>query len=119
MLARADTATAEEIGALHGRLELIDPDPNPEPGHPNPGEDEVRVGGRTFRKGSKVVLRPGTDRDVYDKMVDGRTATIERIYLDYDDAVHIAVTVDGSAEQELFRETGRYLFFKPDELEVR
>jgi hypothetical protein len=118
MLARADAATPTEIGALHGRLELLDPDPGAEPGHPNPGEDEVRVGGRTFRKGGKVVLRPGTERDVYDRMLDGRTATIERIYLDYDDAVHIAVTVDGSAEQELFRETGRYLFFKADELEV-
>ena len=56
--------------------------------------------------------------DVYDKLLDGRTATIERIYRDYEDAVHIAVTVDGSAEQELFRETGRYLFFTADELEV-
>ncbi len=118
MLERADRATAEDITALHGRLELMDPDPRAEPGHPNPGEDEVSVDGRTFRKGGKVVLRPGTERDVYDKMLDGRMATIERIYYDYDDAIHIAVTVDGSAEQELYRETGRYLFFRPDELEV-
>jgi hypothetical protein len=115
MLARAETATAPEIAALHGRLEAIEE----EPGHPNPGEDQVSVDGRTFRKGAKVVLRPGTERDVYDRMLDGRAATIERIYLDYDDAVHIAVTVDGSAEQELYRETGRYLFFKADEVEVR
>ncbi len=78
----------------------------------------MSIDGRTFRKGGKVVLRPGTERDVYDKMLDGRMATIERIYYDYDDAIHIAVTVDGSAEQELYRETGRYLFFKADELEV-
>jgi hypothetical protein len=118
MLARADAATPEDLGSLHGRLEPIDPGPNPEPGHPNPGEDEISVDGRTFRKGAKVLLRPGTERDVYDRMLDGRIATIERIYLDYDDGVHIAVTVDGSAEQELFRETGRYLFFKADELEA-
>jgi hypothetical protein len=119
MLARADAATPKDLGSLHGRLELLDPSPGAEPGHPNPGEDEVSVDGRTFRKGGKVLLRPGTERDVYDRMLDGRMATIERIYLDYDDAVHIAVTVDGSAEQELYRETGRYLFFKADELEVR
>ncbi len=118
MIERAASATPEDIIGLHGRLELKDPDPNPEPGHPNPGEQELALDGRTFRKGGKVVLRPATDRDVYDKMLDGRPATIERIYLDYEDAVHIAVTVDGSAEQELYRETGRYLFFKPDELEV-
>ncbi|CAN5443931.1 hypothetical protein BH10ACT11_BH10ACT11_07000 [soil metagenome] len=97
-----------------------DPDGSsePEPGHQNPGEPEVTVDGSTFHKGGKVMLRPGTDRDVYDKMLDGRMATIERIYYDYENAVHIAVTVDGSAEQELFRSTGRYLFFKPHEVEA-
>jgi hypothetical protein len=118
MVERADSATPEEIVRLHGRLEPADPGPPPEPGHPNPGEDELSAAGQTFRKGGKVVLRPAVERDVYDKLLDGRTATIERIYRDYEDAVHIAVTVDGSAEQELYRETGRYLFFKPGEVEV-
>jgi hypothetical protein len=118
MVERAAATTPEDIARLHGRLELADSGPSPEPGHPNPGEDELSEGGKTFRKGAKVVLRPGTERDVYDRLLDGRTATIERIYRDYDDAVHIAVTVDGSAEQELYRETGRYLFFKPGEVDV-
>ena len=65
-----------------------------------------------------MVLRPDTERDVYDRMLDGRTATIERIYLDYEDGVHIGVTVDDDPAQSLFRETGRYLFFKADEVEV-
>ena len=65
-----------------------------------------------FHKGGKVVLRPGTDRDVYDRMLDGRTATIERLYVDYEDGAHIAVTIDDDPGQELFRETGRYLFFQ-------
>ena len=69
-------------------------------------------------KGGKVVLRPGTDRDVYDRMLDGRTATIERLYVDYEDGAHIAVTIDDDPGQELFRETGRYLFFKAGELET-
>jgi hypothetical protein len=118
MVERAAATTPEDILRLHGRLELADPGPPPEPGHPNPGEDELDAEGQTFRKGGKVLLRPDGDRDVYDKLLDGRTATIERIYRDYDDGVHIAVTVDGSAEQELYRETGRYLFFKPGEVEV-
>ena len=118
MVERAAATTPDDIVRLHGRLEVADPGPPPEPGHPNPGESELRAGGQTFRKGGKVVLRPGSEHDVYDKLLDGRTATIERIYRDYDDAVHIAVTVDGSAEQELYRETGRYLFFKPAEIEV-
>jgi len=118
MVERAAATTPDEIMGLHGRLQLADPGPPPEPGHPNPGEAEIQAAGQTLRKGAKVLLRPGTGRDVYDKMLDGRTATIERIYVDYDDAIHVGVTVDGSAEQELYRETGRYLFFKPDEIEA-
>ena len=47
-----------------------------------------------------------------------RRATIERIYRDYEDGVHIAVTVDDDPGQELMRDIGRYLYFKPAEVEV-
>lgn len=114
MVERAAARGPEEIMALHGRLSEADP----EPGHPNPGEARIEVGGVTFHKGGKVVLRPRTDRDVYDKMLAGRVATIERIYYDYDDKAHIGVTVDDDAAQALFRETGRYLFFSSDEIEA-
>jgi hypothetical protein len=50
-------------------------------------------------------------------MLDGRRATLERIYVDYDGRVHLAVTVDDDPGQELMRETGRYLFFFADEVE--
>ena len=59
-----------------------------------------------------MILRPGTGRDVLDAMMDGRTATIERLYIDYEDGAHVAVTIDDDPAQELFRETGRYLFFR-------
>ena len=45
-------------------------------------------------------------------------ATIERLYIDYEDGAHVAVTIDDDPGQELFRETGRYLFFKAGELEA-
>ncbi|MGH2870399.1 MAG: hypothetical protein ACRDNK_22880 [Solirubrobacteraceae bacterium] len=83
-----------------------------------PGEAEITVDGVTFERGGKLVLRPGTDRDVYDRMLDGRTATIERIYLDYDDRVYLGVTVDDDPGQELMRDTGRYLFFFVNEVEL-
>lgn len=120
MVERAAAATPEQIMNLHGRLEEV-PAGGPERpyGHPNPGERELTLGGATFRKGSKVVLRPDPGRDVYDRMLAGRTATIERIYLDYDDVAHIGVTIDDDPGQDLFRETGRYLFFKSDEVEVQ
>ena len=83
-----------------------------------PGEAQATVDGVTFERGGKLILRPGTDRDVYDKMLDGREATLERIYLDYDDRVYLGVTVDDDPGQELMRETGRYLFFFANEVEA-
>jgi hypothetical protein len=112
MVERAASATPEDVIALHGRLEPV------EPGHPNPGEPELEIDGTVFRKGAKVILRPDTERDVYDRMLAGRVATIERLYLDYEDGAHVAVTIDDDPAQELFRETGRYLFFKGEELEA-
>jgi len=83
-----------------------------------PGEERATVGGVTFARGASLVLRPGTERDPYDRMLDGRRATLERIYVDYDDRVYLAVTVDDDPGQELMRETGRYLFFFADEVEL-
>jgi hypothetical protein len=111
MLERALAATPEEIVSLHGGMK-------PGGADDNPGERRVTAGDVTFERGAKLLLRPGTDRDVYDRMLDGRTATLERIYIDYDDRVHLAVTVDDDPGQDLMREAGRYLFFFPHEVQL-
>ena len=116
MLDRTLALTPDELIGLHTFLE---PDDALDRGQVdnNPGSSEATVDGVTFRKGTKVLLKPGTDRDVYDQILDGRTATLERIYVDYDDRVHLAVTVDDDPGQQLMRETGRYLFFKAHEVQ--
>ena len=68
-------------------------------------------------QGATLLLRPGPTATSTTGMLDGRRATLERIYVDYDDRVHLAVTVDDDPGQELMRETGRYLFFFADEVE--
>ena len=124
MVARAQSATPEDIVSLHGRVQLRDPvtlePPSEPPGlaDPRAGDSVLDVGDRTFRRGAKVVIRPGPDADIQARMLDGRRATLERIYIDYDDRVHLAVTVDDDPGQELMRETGRYLYFFAPELEV-
>ena len=92
----------------------------PIPGMPDevPGEKEVTVEGVTFELGAKVLLQPGLDGDPFDRILHGRTATIERLMIDYDDRVHIGVTIDGDPAQDLLRETGRYLFFFPHQVEA-
>ena len=78
---------------------------------------EVEVDGVVFRRGGRVVVRPGLDADLQARMLEGRTVTVERIYRDYDGKVHLGVSVDEPG-QEIMRETGRFLWFFPPELEV-
>ncbi len=113
MLARADATTPQQLMDLHGRVRLEDP----------PGEREFAVDGITYRRGMKVVLHPPLNADVYDKMLDGRRATIHRLFIRMDDStmgerLHLGVTVDDDPMQEILGESGRFLFFFSDEVEV-
>jgi len=124
MIARAAAATPEDIVALHGRVEIRDPvtdePPTEPPNLPDPaaGQPEAVVDGVRFARGKKVVIRPGPDADFHARMLDGRTATIERILTDYDGKTHLGVTIDDDPGQDLLRETGRFLYFFAPEVEV-
>jgi hypothetical protein len=110
MVERAASASQEEIMRLHGLMAPVEEEV--------PGEQETVVAGVTVRRGAKLILRPGAGADAQDFLLEGRTATLERIYVDYDDVVHLGVTIDSDPMQQLLRESGRFLFFKRDEVEV-
>ena len=110
MVERAASATQEDLLRLHGLMAPA--------AEEIPGEQEAVVAGVTVRRGAKLVLRPRAGADAQDFLLDGRTATLERIYVDYDDVVHLGVTIDSDPMQQLLRESGRFLFFKSDEVEV-
>lgn len=82
------------------------------------GESQATIDGVTFTLGASVRLREGLAGTAHDAMLAGRTATVERILIDYDGVVHLAVTIDDDPGQQLMREMGRFLFFKPAEVEV-
>jgi hypothetical protein len=111
MIERAAAATPEELMRLHAVMRPAEEDV--------PGEQERTVDGRVFRRGAKVVLRLGRDGDPHDALLDGRLATIERIYEDYDGRVHLGVTVDDDPGSDVMRASGRFTFFKPEEVELR
>ena len=108
MLARADATTPQQLMDLHGRVRLEDP----------PGERVTTFNGVTYKRGDKVILHPPQDADVYDKMLNGRTATIHRLFLRVDDRLHLGVTVDDDPMQEILGESGRFLFFFAEEVEL-
>lgn len=128
MIERALAAAPEDIAPLHGAFKPSPPEgqsrrpaglPEPPPWLEDvPGEEQVEVQGRKLRRGEKVVLRLGDRIDVHDQMMNGRIATIERIFVDYDDRIHLGVTIDSDPMQEVLRESGRFLFFFPNEVEV-
>lgn len=124
MIERAASATPEDIIALHGRTELRDREtlvpPTEPPDLPDPtvGQPYAIVDGVRFARGTRVVIRPAAGADIQARMLDGRTATIERILTDYDGRTHLGVTIDDDPGQDLMRESGRFLYFFAPELEV-
>jgi hypothetical protein len=119
MLERALALGPEEIMSLHSGLTAVaDGSLATRGARDVRGDEHTTIGAVTVARGDTLVLRPGTDRDPYDRMLDGRRATLERIYVDYDDRVHLGVTIDDDPGQELLRETGRFLFFFAHEVEV-
>jgi len=122
MVERALASTPDEIMRLHGIMRPVEEREQP-PVPPRPREEpaterETTVDGRTFRLGDQLVLRLSDRIDTYDRMLDGRTVTLERIYIDYDDKIHFGVTIDDDPGQELMRETGRFHFFFANEIEL-
>jgi hypothetical protein len=123
MLARAEAATPQDFMDLHGRLEMKEQPVELRAGYepsgfrPN-GEEAVEIDGVRHSVGSKVRLQPGRGGDTLDSLIVGRMATIGKIFVDYDGRTYLGVTVDDDPAAELFGDTGRFLFFGPDEVEV-
>ena len=83
----------------------------------DPWSDAVRVGAVDLAKGSRVMLRPGRRADAQDLFLTGRAATVAGVFHDADDGIHLAVVVDDDPAAELHQAQGRYLYFRPDEVQ--
>ncbi|MDX6541324.1 MAG: hypothetical protein QOI71_2934 [Gaiellales bacterium] len=119
MVERALASTPEDIVRLHGLMRPVEQPPvPPRPREEPAGEPQTTIRGLVARPGDKLVLRLPGRVDTYDRMLDGRTATLERIYLGYDDRAYLGVTIDDDPGQLLMRETGRFHFFFEDEIEL-
>ena len=84
-----------------------------------PGDNSRIIDGIEYHKADKVRLMLGRRRsDTMDILMDNKIATIETIYTDYEDQVHLAVTLDDDPGQEMKRELGLYLYFIPGEVQL-
>ncbi|WP_046507479.1 hypothetical protein [Streptomyces odonnellii] len=115
-------------GAIRGLREATGERPREDPAeapcardaYDVPGPETVTVGERLVGVGSRVVLRPGTrGSDAQDIFLAGLGATVEAVLTDLDGETHIGVTVDGDPGTDVRRLQGRFLYFRPDEIDPR
>jgi hypothetical protein len=84
-----------------------------------PSLTHVTVRGVQLKPGDSVRLSPLRGADIFDIALAGKIATIESIMQDYEDKVHIVVTVDDDPGKEFgdLRQPGHRFFFSPFEVE--
>jgi len=82
--------------------------------------DRVVSGGIEIKKGDHVRLRPLGRADLLDIALDGKSATIVSIEQDYEDRIHLAVTIDDDPGCDLGRDgqPGHRFYFGIDEIEA-
>ncbi len=109
LLERTERLTPAELGRLHGTLRT-----------PGPRPPAVAANGERLAVGDHVRLRPRPGRDIIDVVLRGKIAVIEAIERDFEDRVHVAVTVldDPGRDMGLDRMPGHRFFFGPEEVEA-
>jgi hypothetical protein len=128
LLKRTEGLTAEEFGRLHGTLrrpgsqiDLVASDDGiGHPGDAKPNLASLLVDGRRLAVGAHVRLHPNRRADIMDIVLKDQIAVIEAIERDFEDRVHVAVTLldDPGRDLGLDRYPGHRFFFAQDEIEL-
>lgn len=73
-----------------------------------------------FREGDRVRLHPRKKADIFDIALEGKIAIVESVERDFDDNVHLAVTVEDDPGRDfgVARQIGHRFFFGPEEVEL-
>jgi hydrogenase maturation protease len=84
-----------------------------------PAPDAVTVDGVEVRRRSRVRLRPKSRADVFDVVLDGKTAVVEELVESMEGTVQLAVTIEADPGRDLGeeRQIGHRFFFSADEVE--
>lgn len=125
ILERTERLTPKDFMGLHGVIREMRMLREEGPINPlfnaleRPVPRGVTVNGVEVTRGSRVRLRPRRGGDIMDVVLAGRVAVVEGIEQDYEERVHLAVTVEDDPGRDLGQERmiGHRFFFAPDEVE--
>jgi len=134
IIERSDAIPAEIFERMHGAMRSLVPQEAPKktelegaladweaflnpPGVVAPEEATLEVGGICLAQGSRVILRPSRRADSMDLFLAGRTAVVQGIYRDLEDASYVAVSLEDDPASDMHTWHGRFLYFYPEEVE--
>jgi hypothetical protein len=82
--------------------------------------EKVLSAGIELKPGDRVRLRPGNGGDIFDIALRGKAATIAAIEQDFENRIHVVVTVDDDPGSDLglAGKPGHRFFFSPEEVEI-
>ncbi len=103
ILERTETLPPEQVAKLHGAIRGLRP-----------------MNKLAYREGDRVRLRPKKKTDIFDIALDGKIAIIESVECDFENRIHLAVTVEDDPGRDLgvARQIGHRFFFSPDDVEL-
>jgi hypothetical protein len=103
ILERTESLPQEVFAKMHGAIRGLRTESKP-----------------AFREGDRVRLHPRRKADIFDIALEGKIAVVETVERDFEDNVHLAVTVEDDPGRDLgaARQIGHRFFFRPEEVEL-
>lgn len=103
ILERTEGLPPEQLGKMHGAIRSL-----------------RKAAKLEFREGDRVRLWPRRKADIFDIALEGKVAIVESVERDFEDRVHLAVTVEDDPGREfgVARQIGHRFFFSPEEVEL-
>jgi hypothetical protein len=82
--------------------------------------EKVVSAGIELKPGDRVRLRPACGGDIMDIALAGKAATVAAIEQDFENRIHVAVTVDDDPGRDfgIAGKPGHRFFFSPEEVEI-
>jgi hypothetical protein len=116
LLARTDAMAREQLASLHGTIRGLRPVSRWEPSPQKREMERTLAAGIELKPGDRVVLHPKGKADIFDIALAGKTATIAGIEQDFENRIHVAVTIDDDPGADM-GQFGHRFFFSLEEVE--